>query len=111
ASARQRRRAVALGAQEGNDVGALLGVGDAGEGHRRPRREGLWIGEPGIEQLVGPDTVLLMRLESVGVIEALDGGDLPSNYAVEVRSDHRGAAFIEGVARFAQSCVGLRSEE
>jgi hypothetical protein len=48
-----------------------------------------------------------MRLESVGVIEALDRGDLPSNHAVEVRSDHRRAAFIEGVAHFAQSCVGL----
>ena len=48
-----------------------------------------------------------MRLESVGVIEALDRGDLPSNHAVEVRSDHRRAAFIEGVAHFAQSCVSL----
>jgi len=61
----------------------------------------LRIGEPGIEKLIGPDAVFLMRLESVGVIEALDRGDLPSNHAVEVRSDHRRAAFIEGVTHFA----------
>ena len=48
-----------------------------------------------------------MRLERVGVIETLDRGDLPSDHAVEVGSNQRRAAFIKGVAHFAQGSVSL----
>src|SRR5262249_34032319 len=104
---RQRRGGVVLRAQEGDDVGPLLRIGNAWEGHHRPWRKGLRIGDPGVEQLVGPNAVFLMRLQGVGVVEALYRGDLPPDHAVEVGPDQRRAALIEGVTDFAYAHVGL----
>ena len=47
---RQWCRGVGVHPQKGDHIGALLGVGDAGESHHRSRREGLRILQPGIEQ-------------------------------------------------------------
>src|SRR5262249_33091040 len=104
---RQRRRVVVLRAQEGDDVGALLRIWNAWEGHHRPRRKDLGISDPRVEQLVSPHPVLLMSLERRRIIEAFDRGDVPPDHAIEIRPNQHGAALIEGMADFAQSCVGL----
>jgi len=48
-----------------------------------------------------------MSLERGRVIESFNCGDVPPDHAIEIRPDQHGAALIEGVADFAQSCIGL----
>ncbi len=78
--------------QIGDDVGPLAGVRDTRESerHRRIRDHRLWIGDPFVDVLLGPDEAARRRASScrpsTGCIVGHARG-FPSDDAVELRSD------------------------
>ena len=99
-AARQRRRIVRLLPKEGDHIGALLRVRNAGEGHGGAGCEGLRVRKPLVQTLVGPSATLV--LESRGVAEVLVMADIGTDHIVEVRSNHVRAVRLERVADFAK---------
>ena len=103
---RQRVRAVGLGAQEGDHLGALVGVGQAREGHHRARSElGRLVDQP-VDMRVVPH-LLGMGLHRRGVVEAFDRCDLAPQYAVEIGADRAWRALLESMACLADGGVPL----
>src|SRR5471032_830549 len=75
-----------------HDVGAILGLGQAGEGHLGALGKALRLVEPLVERIDVPGA--LVRLEPVGKGVALALGDLLADDAVEVRTDPVLAALV-----------------
>ena len=101
----QRHRGFRVRPQEGDNGGALLVVGYAGEGHRRSGCKRLRILQPAIELLKGP--IAFMRLQRGRVVETLDRGDLASDHAIEIGTHQRAAALVELVAHLANPSIGF----
>src|SRR5208282_5508178 len=93
ASLRQRLRAVALAVEVGDEVGALLLVLDAGEGHLGAGCGLLRPVEPFVELVEAP--VAADLLDRVRILEARTARHLVADDAVEVGADARGLALAE----------------
>src|SRR6185437_12901485 len=94
----QRLRAVAQRVEIGHDIGAVLRLGQAGEGHLGALGERLRVEEPLVELVDIPFLALMRgerRRERVAVAAL---GDRLAQDIVEVGADPVRAALLEGVA-------------
>lgn len=84
------------GRKVGNEVGALLGLLEAGEGHLGARHELLGVLQVDVEHVSGPDDARV----SVGlaVRKALDGAGLAADDAEQVRANAVATALAGSVA-------------
>src|SRR5262249_42265310 len=78
------RGASGLGAEPGDDVGAVLRLRQAREGHLGARREALRVGDEVVDVLVGPGG--LQALDRVVVVEVFLMRGRAAEHAVEVRA-------------------------
>src|SRR5215472_4098377 len=81
----------------GDDIGAILRLGHAGEGHLGALDQGLRLPQP-LVQLVGIPFLVLVRLHRRRKLVVRDGRHVLLGDAPQVRADLVGAALIEGVA-------------
>src|SRR6185437_4569009 len=91
-------RAVAQRVEIGHDIGAILGLGQAGEGHLGALGERLRVVEPLVELFNVPFLALMRaqrRRERVAVAVL---GDRRAQHAIEIGPDAIRAALLEGVA-------------
>ena len=88
-----------------DDVGALLRIGLAGEGHFRAAHEGLRTGEEMVEILEGP--VAALGLHAVGIAKARDRALGTIDDAEKIGTDLGAGALLEIVAGLAGLGAGL----
>ena len=100
----QRVGAVCLGAQEGDHLGALIGVRQAWESHHGARREFGWLVDQPVDMCVVP-CLLGMGLHRWRIVEAFHRCDLAPEHAVEIGADRARRALLERMACLADGGV------
>src|SRR5215472_10063594 len=95
--ARERLRRIRERVEVDDDVGAVLRLRQADEGHLGSLDESLRLPEPLVEGIHGPSAALLLERVREGEA-AVTLGHRPVEDAVEIGADAVGAAFVEGVA-------------